>query len=179
GRPAELACSPADHPGWSGRSGLGPLPHTIENPSVLGLSIDSLADAATLDTAIAEFSRFYLERGGQGVQAAGGDERKRQKLEDEFTPRLDMTLVALEGKLYRQLTMQAHYTFDAESAYRSTVTVIPHTGTFVDAPPLSRCAQSCRTVPKTCLTPCQITGALVLQHLLASSEMTARLALPA
>jgi superfamily II DNA or RNA helicase len=178
-RLVEVACSPAEHHGQTGRSGLGPLPRTIENPSALGLNINSLADAAKLDAAISEFSRFYLERRAQEMQAAGGDDRKRKKLEDEFTPRLEMTLVALEGKLYRQLAVQAHYTFDAESEYRSTLTVIPHRGTFVNAPDLSLCAQSGRTAPKTCLQPCQITGALVLQHLLTRSEITARFALPA
>jgi hypothetical protein len=113
------------------------------------------------------------------MQAAGGDERKRKKLEDEFTPRLDMMLVALEGKLYRQLAVQAHYTFDAQSEYRSMLTVIPHRGQCVNAPELSLCAQSGKMVPKTCLQQCQITDALVLQHLLTRSEMTSRLALPA
>jgi len=177
-RLVEVACSPAEHHARTGRSGLGPLPRTIEGPSVLGLNIDSLVDAAQSDAAISEFSRFYLERRAQEIQAAGGDERKRKRLEDEFTPRLDMTLVALEGKLHRQLEVKAQYKLDAASEYRSTLTVIPHTGGFADAPELSICAQSGRTVPKTCLKPCQITGALVLQHLLAWSEVTSRLALP-
>ena len=97
-RLVEVSCSPAEHHAQAGRSGLGPLPHTIENPITLGLNIDRLADAAKLDAAISEFSRFYLERRAQEMQAAGGDERKKKKLEDEFTPRLEMTLVALEGK---------------------------------------------------------------------------------
>jgi superfamily II DNA or RNA helicase len=174
----EVSCLPAEHHVQLGRSGLGPLPHIIEDPHVLGLNIESLADAAELDAAIAEFCRFYLERKAQEMQAAGDDDRKRTKLEDEYTPRLEMTLVALEGMLYRQVDMKAHYTFDAESEYLSTVTMTPHTGELVNAPELGLCARSGRTVPKACLKPCQITGALVLQHLLARSEMTSRLALP-
>jgi hypothetical protein len=177
-RLVEVSCSPAEHRARSGRSGLGPLPPTLEDPRVLGLNIDRLADAAKLDAAISEFCRFYLERRAQEMQAAGGDERKRTKLEDEFTPRLEMTLVALEGTLYRQLEMKVSYQFDTESAYLSTLTITPQTGELVDAPELGLCARSGRTVPKACLKPCQITGALVLQHLLARSEMTSRLALP-
>ena len=177
-RLVEVSCSPAEHRARSGRSGLGPLPPTLEDPRVLGLNIDTLADAAQLDAAISEFCRFYLERRAQEMQAAGGDERKRTKLEDEFTPRLEMTLVALEGTLYRQLEMKVSYQFDTESAYLSTLTITPHTGALADAPELGLCARSGRTVPKACLKPCQITGALVLQHLLARSEMTSRLALP-
>ncbi len=177
-RLVEVSCSPAEHHAQVDRSGLGPLAHAIENPSVIGINIDKLADAAKLDEAISEFSRFYLERRAQEMQAAGGDERKQKKLEDEFTPRLDMTLVALEGRLHRQLKVKAQYGFDAESEYHSMLTVTPHTGELVDAPELGLCARSGKTVPKTCLKQCQITGTVVLQHLLARSETSSRLALP-
>ncbi len=177
-RLVEVSCSSAEHHAETGRSGLGPLSHTVENPSAVGINTGRLADAAKLDGAISEFSRFYLERREQEMQAAGGDERKRKKLEDEFTPRLEMTLVALEGKLYRQLKVRAQYRFDAEFDYSSTLTVTPHTGELVDAPELGLCAQSGKTVPKTCLKRCQITGAEVLQHLLARSDTSSRLALP-
>jgi superfamily II DNA or RNA helicase len=177
-RLVEVPCSPTEHHAQLGRSGLGPLPHAVEDPSLLGLNIDSLASAAQLDAAISEFSRFYLERRAQEMHAAGGDERKRKKLEDEFTPRLEMTLVALEGKIHRQLVMKVHFKFDAEPEYRSTLTIIPHTATILDAPEFGICAQSGRTVPKACLKQCKVTGALVLEHLLARSELTMRLALP-
>ena len=177
-RLVEVSCSPTEHHAQTDRSGLGPLPRIIENPITFGLNIESLAEAAKLDAAISEFSRFYLERRAQEVQAAGGDERKKKKLEDEFTPRLEMTLVALEGKLHRQLKVRAQYRFDAEFEYQSTLTVTPHTGELFDAPELGLCAQTGRTVPKTCLRQCQITGAVVLLHLLARSETSSRLALP-
>jgi len=177
-RLVEVTCSSAEHQAQIDPSALGPLPHTIENPSVLGINIDRLADAANLDDAISEFSRFYLERRAQEMQAAAGDERKQKKLEDEFTPRLEMTLVALEGKLHRQLKMRAQYRLDADLDYSSTVTVKPHTGELVDPPEFGTCARSGKTVPKTCLKQCQITGTVVLQHLLARSETSSRLALP-
>jgi len=153
-RLVEVSCSSAEHHAQLDRSALGPVPHTIENPSVLGINIDRLADAASLDEAISEFSRFYLERRAQEMQAAAGDERKQKKLEDEFTPRLEMTLVALEGKLHRQLIVRAQYRFDADLDYGSTLTVKPHTGELVDAPGFGTCARSGKTVPKTCLKQC-------------------------
>jgi superfamily II DNA or RNA helicase len=177
-RLVEVSCSPAEHHAQAGRSGLGPLSPTIENPSALGVNVDSLADAAKFDPAISEFSRFYLERRVQEMGAAGGDKRKRKKLEDEFTPRLEMTLVALEGRLHRQLRAKAQYSVNDESDYNSTLTVTPHTGEVIDAPEMGLCAQSGKTVPRTCLKQCQITGADVLQHLLARSETSSRLALP-
>ena len=177
-RLVEVSCSPTEHSAQSDRSGLGPLPRTIENPITFGLNIESLADSAKLDAAISEFSRFYLERRTQEMQAAGGDERKKKKLEDEFTPRLEMTLVALEGRLHRQLKVQVQYRFDTDFKYSSTLTTIPHTGELVDAPELGLCARSGKTVPDTCLNQCQITGEKVLQHLLVRSEISSRVALP-
>jgi superfamily II DNA or RNA helicase len=177
-RLVEVYCSPTEHCAQAGPAGLGPLPHTIENPGALGINIDILAEAAKLDVAISEFSRFYLERRTQEMQAAGGDERKKKKLEDEFTPRLEMTLVALEGRLHRRLKVKAQYRFDAEPEYQSMLIVTPHTGKMIDPPELGLCTRSGKTVPKTCLKQCQITGAMVMQHLLARSEISLRLALP-
>ena len=177
-RLVEVSCSPAEHHAQVDRSGLGPLSHTIENPSVIGINVDRLADAAKLDEAISEFSRFYLERRAQEMHAAGEDERKKKKLEDEFTPRLDMTLVAFDGTLHRQVKVKAQYSFNGEPEYYSMLTVTPHAEKLIDAPEMSLCAQSGKTVPKTCLKQCQISGAMVLQHLLARSEMSSRLALP-
>lgn len=177
-RLVEISCSPREHNIHMDRSGLDPLPQTIENPKVLGINLDRLADVAKLDEAISEFSRFYLERREQEILCAGDDERKKTKLEDEFTPRTEMTLVALEGRLYRQLKVRALYKFGADFEYTSTLTVIPHTGTMVDTPELASCTLSGKTVPNTCLKQCQITGAHVLEHLLTKSEISSRLALP-
>lgn len=178
-RIVEVICPPGEHYGRMDRSGLGPLPHTLESASTLGINIDKLADSAKLDAAISEFCRFYLERRAQEMQAAGGDERKRKKLEDDFTPRLEMTLVALEGKLHRQVKVRVQYLFDdIESDYLSALTITPHTGQLVDAPSMGLCARSGKTVPKTCLKQCQVSGAMVLEQLLARSDMSSRLALP-
>lgn len=177
-RLVEVYCSPVEHYAQVGRTDLGPLPRTIENPSTLGINIDRLVDAAKLDGAISEFSRFYLERRGQEIQSAGNDERKRKKLEDEFTPRLDMTLVALEGRLHRKLKVKTQYKFEVEFEYHSFLTIMPHTGELIDPPEFGLCARSGKTVPKTCLKQCQISGAVVLQHLLTQSEISSRLALP-
>lgn len=177
-RLVEVCCSSDEHRARVSRSGSDPLPRTIEDPSALGINLSRLADAAKLDSAISEFSRFYLERREQEMEAAGDDQRKKKKLEDDFTPRLEMTLVALEGRLHREVSVEAHYGFDADHDYHSLLTVVPHTGELVGAPKLERCAQSGKTVPKTCLKQCQISGKMALQHLLVQSEVSSRLALP-
>jgi ERCC4-related helicase len=143
-RLVNVPCSPAEHHAPAGRLGLGPLARTIENPITLGLNIDRLSGEACLDEAISEFSRFYLERRAQETESAGSDERKRKKLEDEFTPRLEMTLVALEGKLHRKVAIRMRYNLDDESEYTSILTITPHTGEVTDAPDFRHCAKSGR-----------------------------------
>lgn len=177
-RLVEVSCSPDEHYAETDRSGLGPLSHAIENPKTIGIDIDLLADAAELDEGIAEFSRFYLERRDEEMEAAGEDERKRKKLEDEFTPRPAMTLVALDGSLHRRLRVKAKYRLDADFEYHDVLTITPSRRKLSDAPELGVCSQSDKTVPKTCLAECQISKSIVLKHLLVRSELSSRFALP-
>ncbi len=177
-RLVSINCEPRDHNEQIGSIGLGPLPHTIENPKTIGINLSHLSEAAKLDAAISEFSRFYLERRAEEMKAAGTDERKKKKLEDEFSPRLEMTIVALEGKVYRQVKVKAKYAIEAENEYETILDVRPHTRELIDAPVLAVCAKSGKTVPKTCLKKCEISGSLVLKHLLSQSEISSRFALP-
>ena len=177
-RLVEVGCSPAAHSTKLDRLGVGPLPHAIEDPAVLGVNVGSVVESAELDAAISEFCRFYVERRAQEVQAATGDIQKQSKLEDDFTPRLEMTIVALEGRVHRQLAVKAHYGFETEFEYDSMLTVTPHLDKLDDAPEFGVCGRSGKSVPRTCLAQCQITGAMVLRHLLVLSETSSRLALP-
>ena len=161
----------------SARKGLEPLAHTIQDAAIVGIDLEELVQTAKRDEAVSEFCRFYLERRSQEIHAAGDDERKRKKLEDEFTPRLEMTLVAIEGRLNRQLRIKQPYTLDGK-LYESSISAEPLTDTILDSPELGVCVRSGNNVPTTCLDHCQISGALVLKHLLAHSDLTARPALP-
>jgi hypothetical protein len=173
----EIPCSSIEHNAHVG-SGLSPIPRNIEDPSSLGIDTDRLADAAKQDGAISEFCRFYLERRAQEVQAAGRDERKKKKLEDEFTPRLEMELVALKGSVHRIIRVKTRYNFETESIYDNTLIVVPHKSELHEPPELRLCARSNKTVPKICLEQCQHTKTMVLRHLLIRSETSARFALP-
>jgi superfamily II DNA or RNA helicase len=174
----DVPCPPADHRSSSRRDGLSPLPPTIEDPAALGVDTDAVSETARRDEAIAEFCRFYLERREQEIDSAGDDGRKRQKLQDDFTPRLAMTLAGLQGSLHREVKVRARYAFDGEPGYESEVTVTPHRGEISEAPDLALCTKSGRTVPASCLGTCAITGGEVLQHLLATSDVSGRKALP-
>jgi hypothetical protein len=172
-----VACARAEHRSMAGREGLAPVPRVLEDPKAIGVSLDRLREAASNDDAIAEFSRFYMERREEEMRAAAGDERKRKKLEDEFTPRLEMTLVGLEGGVHRAVKARARYSSDGDDEYASTITVMPANGGQVDAPAMGLCTQTGRNVPKECLETCEATGSQALRHLLVKSEMSGRYAL--
>jgi hypothetical protein len=176
-RLVEIPCDEKEHHAWTGRKGLVSLPDVIQDGKALGINFEALAEAASKDSAIAEFCRFYLERRAQEVLAAGSDGRKKKKLEDEFTPRLEMTLVGLEGTVCRQLKIRAHYRWDEGPDYASTITVDPHAGTVLDAPPLGECAATGQMVPEDCLQRCEMTGVNALRHHLVRSDMSGRFAL--
>jgi predicted RecB family nuclease len=159
------------------RKGLERLAHTIQDAAIVGIDLEELVATAKRDDAVSEFCRFYLERRTQEIEAAGDDERKRKKLQDEFTPRLEMTLVAVEGRLNRQLRIKQPYTIDGKP-YESVIGAEPLTDTILDSPEIGRCVRSGKTAPTTCLDRCQVSGSLVLKHLLAHSDLTSRPALP-
>jgi hypothetical protein len=177
-RLVEVPCSAEDHRSTANRSALGAIAKTIQDPKVVGIDTEKLGSAAALDDAIAEFSRFYLERREQEINSAGDDERKRRKLRDEFTPRLDMTLVGLEGRVHREVKAQVRYAFDAESGYDSILTITPNTGEVIDPPELGLCSKSGRSAPTSCMGTCEVTTSKVLRHLLVDSAVSGRSALP-
>lgn len=160
------------------RDSLAPLPIAIENPGVLGLSVEELKTSAEQDPYIAEFSRFYLERRAQEIQSAANDERKRQKLDDDFTPRLSVALVGVDGRLTRELTARVCYSFEVGPVYEDTIRVVPSVGRIVYAPVFRQCEASKVPVPVSCLGRCEISGAEVLKHNLVRSDVSGRLALP-
>jgi hypothetical protein len=177
-RLVEVPCAPGEHRAHTVRSGLYKLKDVIENAQHLGIDAERLADAAGRDPGIAEFCRFYIERRALEMKAAAGDARKRRKLEDDFTPRLDLTVVALDGQMHREVTMEAQYQFGDTPPYVSRVTVVPHTGEHIGGPELGRCENTGKSAPRECFGRCDISGAEVLRHLLVPSELSSRHALP-
>jgi hypothetical protein len=161
-----------------GRQALAPLEKTIEDAATIGLDIENLTEAARSDEAISEFTRFYLERREQEIAAAESDERKRKKLYDDFTPRLSVTLVGLNGRVHREIQIRVHFAFDSNIKYSSAIAVTPSNQKVINAPRLTVCAKSGSRVPSDCLEKCEITGAYVLRHLLIKSDISGRWGLP-
>jgi hypothetical protein len=173
-----VPCSRENHRGPATRSALAALPKTIEEPLSVGVDAEKLISAAQVDDAISEFCRFYLERREQELRSAGGDERKRKKLEDDFTPRLQVSLVGLAGDVRREVNVRVRYSFSGQGEYETMLSVAPHDEEVLDTPKMGKCAKSGRTVPTACLSRCELSGAEVLSHLLLTSEISGRRALP-
>ena len=173
-----VPCSPSEHYVVSGRSGVARIPDVIEDVSSVGVKAEQLVDVAAIDPGIGEFSRFYLERRAQEVASANGDARKSKKLEDDFTPRLDMTIVSLDGAVHRQVKVRVHYRLSGGHRYTSTLCVIPSTEKVTEAPALAQCAKTGAAAPSDCLERCEISGLPVLRHLLVQSDISSRQALP-
>jgi hypothetical protein len=172
-------CEAEDHSRTvEGDLALGSIPRIIRNPADIGIDTAKLRWAGEEDEAIAEFARFYEERREHEVDAAGEDERKRQKLEDDFTPRFDMVLAGLEGEVRRNVDVTVRYRFAQGADYESKLTVRPGTGEIVRAPDADACTKTGSRVPRECLDTCDVSGAKVLKHLLVASELSKRSALP-
>lgn len=177
-RLVDVVCSRPDHASPATAQAVNALPAMIEDATVCGVSAEKLLEATLADDAVSEFRRFYLERREGEVRAAGEDERKRAKLFDDFTPRMEATLVALSGEVHRDVDMRVSYCIEGSQEYESLLRVTPSTGEIV-SPPMGSCEETGRVVPTGCLSRCQMTGLRALDHLLVRSGISQRRALRA
>lgn len=177
-RIVQVECTGDDYAERAADEGFDQIGKVIRDASLLGLSRDRLVRAAETDDAIEEFCRFYEERRAIEVQSAGEDARKRKKLEDEFTPRLDISLVGLDGTVFRDVRTNVRFGFATGGEYEADILVRPHEHHVIDQPPTELCSKTGLTVPASCIARCGATGASVLKHLLAVSEISGRRALP-
>ncbi|MDD5464665.1 MAG: hypothetical protein PHP62_05960, partial [Candidatus Moranbacteria bacterium] len=168
-----------EHYNVLGQSGLEKITDIIESPTSVGIVEEHLVDKSKLDLGISEFCRFYTERLKQEIKSAGNDPRKIKKIEDDFTPRLEITLVGLEGTVRRKLSMHTTFKFDdSDMEYSSVATLCPSRYEIINIPENKNCEKTNKNVPKGCLAKCEISGLRVLRHLLVASEISGRLALP-
>ncbi|MBI2267873.1 MAG: DEAD/DEAH box helicase [Candidatus Blackburnbacteria bacterium] len=177
-RLVSIECLSKDHKIEVRPKNLKPLGEFIDGHLGVGVVPDQLVEKAMLDEGIDEFCRFYKERMVQEVVAAGSDLRKKKKLEDEFTPRVEMSLVGLVGTMHRQLQVDVAYDIDSIAEYKSSILVLPFKKEVIEAPVLYKCESTGEEAPHDCLGICDISGRRVLRHLLVSSEESGRKALP-
>jgi superfamily II DNA or RNA helicase len=174
----EVDCVPSQHAMRSGRGALLAVPPIIEDIASVGVDKSAVQVAAQMDPAIAEFRRFYLERRALEVQSAADDERKRHKLHEDFTPRLDLSVVGAEGTVERLAEVNVTYVLDETHEYADTLSLDVDNRRILRQPELRLCTSTGRVVPANCLATCNFTGAEVLKHLLVRSESSGRFAQP-
>jgi superfamily II DNA or RNA helicase len=105
-RLVDINISPDEHWVSAGLTGASPISDPLKTPEAVGINGAFVVEKATQDPGVSEFCRFYVDRRGQELVAAGADARKRKKVEDDFTPRLDTTLVGMDGTVRRQLRLK-------------------------------------------------------------------------
>ena len=180
-RVIEVPCSPRRNlnPPDFHADTMKPLEHVIKSVrTAFGISSDQIVSTANQDPAISEFSRFYIERRAQEVASAGGDERKRKKLEDDFTPRLSFTTVGAEGALLRDVKLRAKYKLEGVGGYADELIIVPSSEKITSAPALENCEMTAKQVPASCLSECSVTHKKVIRHRLIRSDFSGRMALP-
>lgn len=176
-RLVEIDCSPDRHFKFSDSIVLFDR-EFLNDPGDIGINFDQLMESILADPGIAEFCKFYEDRMRHEVKSAGSNERKRKKLEDDFTPRLSATLVALDGKIYRKLQLECHYGLDSEIEYKSELEIIPSSDSISVSPDMDTCQITNMRVPVSCLSQCEISEKLALSEKLKLSEESGRKALP-
>jgi superfamily II DNA or RNA helicase len=174
-RIVSVACRPHDHAQFV--PALDALPDLLQKPEAVGIDTRRIFDEANRERNIVEFNRFYLERRDSELGSAGSDARKRKKLEDEFTPRIEATLVGLDGRVSHLVKAKVRYVLDGH-AYESDLTLAPSESRINAAPAMEPCALTHAVVPVDCLADCALSGARALKHCLAKSEVSGRYALP-
>ncbi|MEK7672872.1 MAG: SNF2-related protein [Patescibacteria group bacterium] len=176
-RLVEVDCSPDSH--FTTANSLDHFDRDFLNdPSDAGINLNQIAQEILLDPGVAEFCRFYEERRKHEIKSAGSDERKRKKLEDDFTPRVSATLVALEGSVCRELELECVYELESGVEYKSSLGVLPSRGSISAQPDMGVCQITGMNLPLTCLGTCEISGKFALSDKLQSSEESGRKALP-
>ena len=177
-RLVEVPCDTSEHNAWSGRKGLAPLPDIIQDAAALGSILNTCPKRLAGMPQFRSSAASIWSDGRRKCRQRTAMHARKKKLEDDFTPRLEMELVGLQGAMNRHLKLSVRYKWDDSPEYASTLTVKPSGGTVLEAPPLGVCAQTGQTVPQDCLQRCEMTGMDVLRHRLVRSDMSGRFALP-
>ncbi len=178
-RVINVECQHHDHcTSFVGKNGIVAIKDFIDEPDKIGISKQKLLEAVNQNKDIAEFCRFYLERREIELKKVVNDARKQKKLDDDFTPRLVVSLVGLEGSISHKVKAKLHYNISGnDTVYSSTITIDTFDDSVV-APDMVLCHITNKHYPRDCLSKCEITNNLALAHLLSKSQISDRLSLP-
>lgn len=175
----DVECRHHDHcTSFVGKNGIVAIKDFIDEPDKIGISERKLLETVNRNKDIAEFCRFYLERREIELKKVVNDARKQKKLDDDFTPRLVVSLVGLEGSISHKVKVKLHYNISGNDTVCSSTITIDTFNDNVIAPDMALCHITNKYYPYDCLGKCEITNNLALTHLLSKSQVSNRLSLP-
>lgn len=177
-RLVSVLCRAPDHRSAPHANAVRPVGSVLEDLGEIGVDIERVRTTAQSDPAIQEFRRFYIERRTLEMQSAGNDERRRKRLEDDFTPLLEMTVVAANGRVSREVEMVLRYRMANDEAHEHRLVIIPSEERIVGEPEMGTCSVSGCRAPLDCMRRCEVSRGNVLRHLLVRSEVSGRYARP-
>ncbi|MBE7465621.1 MAG: DEAD/DEAH box helicase [Planctomycetes bacterium] len=144
----------------------------------MGLSLNNGGLEAILkDRDISQFCRFYEARKQEELGKAESDERKKKKLEDDFTPRVFPTLVGLTGVSFESIGLKVEFLIEGQGPYEAEIKICPSTEQVLGEPSRKSCSVSGISAPDVCMEQCAVSGQTALRHRLFRSEQSGRFAL--
>lgn len=154
------------------------LDYALEDDVMIPVFDRVMSDSALHDSDISAFANYYLARRTEEIEHAGTEPRMRELASERFTPMVACRAIGLRGDVYQEAVAHIRFRLGGEGPYELDLPCVPVSGQVLRIPPLQRCAESGRQVPGSCLRRCDLSGELVLRHLLVKSERSGRLVRP-
>jgi superfamily II DNA or RNA helicase len=155
-----------------------PIEKALKPSELLPSCSNLLKQAVEADKDIGEFCRFYEDRQKEETVKAGNDRRRQRKIVEDFAPSVVADVVGIQGVRYEEVEVRVQFALDGKHVYTAHLIAVPDTDQIVREPGRKMCQETKRSVPESCLAVCGISGLLVLQHHLESSQVSGRRALP-
>ncbi len=149
--------------------------NALDDIGALGLSLESYQEKVMEDIGVSEFNRFYLERLENELKGAGKNSVKQKRIEEDFTPRVSINLVGLEGDIHSELKALIQYQIESIN-YESIIILKPSSSSIIEKPEIRSCDLTGINAPSECLARCEISGKEILKHHLIKSEISDRYA---
>lgn len=156
--------------------GLNPIGEVINDVEKIGIDKDQFINSVILDDGISEFCKFYINRKELELNKVGDDLIMKKRIEDDFTPRLSITLVGLSGSIKRKSNVEVIYDIN-NIIYKSNILITPSEDFFEYPQNMILCNKTKNIYPQEALNRSDIDGLFYLSNLLIESEITKRKAL--
>jgi superfamily II DNA or RNA helicase len=172
----EIACEKSLHS--VGYSSIPDVKNSINEAHEVGVDIKLLGTVINSNEGISEFCRYYSERGLDELQSVQGDARKQRKLLDEFTPKIEATIVGLKGASTIERRLEVSYKLMGGRVYQSSLILDSTGANIISEPNTALCTVTKTRFPIDCLSKCEISGNLCADELLQTSEFSQQKMLP-